>query len=211
MTPSHEPKTRCCKDEGFTPEQSARCRLLKAASEVFARKGYAAASVREIVEHAGVTKPVLYYHFGNKEGILLAIVEEAFKVVAAEIAEAAASPGSVRERTLRVCEAVSELARAHRTEHQVAHFVYFSAADSLPKVNLARFHSSAISQVEDLIRAGIASGELRPVNPTEAALVLFGVVAVSTHGTDLSPENRLGLTDIRRLHAIVFDGLSRVL
>jgi TetR/AcrR family transcriptional regulator len=210
MTPHHAHKATCCSAEGLPPDQSARCRLLKAASEVFARKGYAATSVREIVEHAGVTKPVLYYHFGNKEGLLLAIVEEAFKVVAAEIAEAAASPGSVRERTLRVCEAVGELARAHRTEHQVAHFVYFSAADSLPKVDLTRFHASVISQVEDLIRAGIASGEIRPVNPTEAALVLLGIVAVSTHDMDLGPGNQLGSTDVSGLHAIVFDGLSQV-
>jgi TetR/AcrR family transcriptional regulator len=42
-------------------ETEVRKRLLKAALELFTKKGFAATSVREIVEIAGVTKPVLYY------------------------------------------------------------------------------------------------------------------------------------------------------
>jgi TetR/AcrR family transcriptional regulator len=44
-------------------------RVLQAAVHLFATKGLAATSVREIVEAAGTTKPTLYYHFGSKEGI----------------------------------------------------------------------------------------------------------------------------------------------
>ncbi|MBW2208934.1 MAG: helix-turn-helix transcriptional regulator, partial [Deltaproteobacteria bacterium] len=50
-------------------EQDARAVLLEAATALFAQKGYAGTSVREIVERAGVTKPVLYYYFENKEGL----------------------------------------------------------------------------------------------------------------------------------------------
>jgi TetR/AcrR family transcriptional regulator len=211
MKPNNGDSAHRCHDAGhLSPEQSARCRLLKAAGEVFAQKGYATASVREIVERAGLTKPALYYHFGSKEGILLAIVDEAFRVMASVVAEAAASTGSVRERTLRVCEAVVQLAHEHRTEHRVAHIVYFSAADSLPHVDFARAHSGVLSQVEALIQAGIDSGEIRPVDPIEAALALLGAVAVCSHDEDIRPEDRFGTTNIRGLHAIIFDGLCRV-
>lgn len=44
-------------------------RILDAATELFARKGFATASTREIVEQAGVTKPMLYYYFQSKEGL----------------------------------------------------------------------------------------------------------------------------------------------
>lgn len=44
-------------------------RILDAATELFAGKGFAAASTREIVEAAGVTKPMLYYYFQSKEGL----------------------------------------------------------------------------------------------------------------------------------------------
>ena len=42
---------------------NARERLLETATDIFAKKGYAGTSVREIVNRAGVSKPVLYYYF----------------------------------------------------------------------------------------------------------------------------------------------------
>ena len=57
---------------------AVRERLLTGATELFTRKGYAATTVREIVAAAGVTKPVLYYYFRNKEGIYLELIRGAF-------------------------------------------------------------------------------------------------------------------------------------
>jgi AcrR family transcriptional regulator len=50
--------------------------LIKQAARLFAERGYDAVSVREIVEAAGVTKPALYYYFGNKEGLARAVLDE---------------------------------------------------------------------------------------------------------------------------------------
>ncbi|MBN2125321.1 MAG: helix-turn-helix transcriptional regulator, partial [Deltaproteobacteria bacterium] len=58
-------------------EQSVRLSLLMAGITLFAEKGYASTAVREIVAHAGVTKPVLYYYFQNKEGLFRAILDAA--------------------------------------------------------------------------------------------------------------------------------------
>ena len=52
-------------------EQGARARLLEAGVKLFSEKGYANTSVREIVELASVSKPILYYYFKSKEEILL--------------------------------------------------------------------------------------------------------------------------------------------
>ena len=53
---------------------SARDDILGAARVLFAERGYAATSVREIAEAVGVTKPTLYYHFGSKDGLFTALV-----------------------------------------------------------------------------------------------------------------------------------------
>ena len=66
----------------------ARERLLSGATALFASKGYAATTVREIVERAGVTKPVLYYYFRSKEGIYLDLMREPFSEFAALVEEA---------------------------------------------------------------------------------------------------------------------------
>lgn len=49
--------------------------LLQVAEAVFAERGIAAASMDEIAVRAGVTKPVLYSHFGSKDGLLAAVIE----------------------------------------------------------------------------------------------------------------------------------------
>ncbi len=59
-------------------DTAVRQRLLSCATQLFTRKGYTATTVREIVEAAGVTKPVLYYYFRNKEGIYLELIRGAF-------------------------------------------------------------------------------------------------------------------------------------
>src|SRR3954470_1298098 len=55
-----------------------RGRVLLAAAEVFARTGFLAASMNEIVETAGVTKGAVYFNFPSKEALAVAIVEEQF-------------------------------------------------------------------------------------------------------------------------------------
>jgi AcrR family transcriptional regulator len=52
-----------------------RVRLVEAACEVFAEKGYAAGSVEEIADRAGFTIGAVYSNFGNKEGLFLAALE----------------------------------------------------------------------------------------------------------------------------------------
>ena len=57
-------------------EEGARERIVTAAITLFAAKGYDRTPVREIVEAAGVTKPVLYYYFRNKEDLFRWIIED---------------------------------------------------------------------------------------------------------------------------------------
>src|SRR2546427_638395 len=54
---------------------TVRSRILKAASELLARSADADISTRAVCEAAGVTAPTLYHHFGDKEGLLAAVVD----------------------------------------------------------------------------------------------------------------------------------------
>ena len=46
---------------------------MQEAARVFAEHGFSGASLREISERSGVSKPVIYYHFGSKEGLYSAV------------------------------------------------------------------------------------------------------------------------------------------
>jgi AcrR family transcriptional regulator len=84
----------------FPLDSNARERLLTSAARLFCRKGYAATTVREIVAEAGVTKPVLYYYFQNKEGLYSELLRGALQRFDALIEEARQRQGSVIERLL---------------------------------------------------------------------------------------------------------------
>lgn len=56
-------------------QQRTRERLLNAAEEIFAREGYAAASVEQIAEHAEYSKGAVYSNFVSKEALFLALLE----------------------------------------------------------------------------------------------------------------------------------------
>jgi AcrR family transcriptional regulator len=66
-----------------------RARLLAAARHAFAARGYHATSADRVSELAGCTKGALYDHFGSKEGLFLALLDEQF---ASRIARARAVP-----------------------------------------------------------------------------------------------------------------------
>ncbi len=68
-----------------------RNQLVEVGRQVFAEKGYEGASVEEIAERAKISKPVIYEHFGGKEGLYAVIVDREMDHVIGEISEAISS------------------------------------------------------------------------------------------------------------------------
>lgn len=56
--------------------EATRNAVLGAAADVFARRGYAAANLSEIIELSGVTKGSLYFHFASKEDLARGVIDE---------------------------------------------------------------------------------------------------------------------------------------
>ncbi|MDC3378786.1 TetR/AcrR family transcriptional regulator [Planctomycetota bacterium] len=77
-----------------------RAQLIDVGRKAFADKGFEATSVEHIAEQAGVSKPIVYQHFGGKDGLYQVIVEQEMSQVAQVISEAIGT-GSARERTER--------------------------------------------------------------------------------------------------------------
>ena len=79
------------------PAQERRAQLIEVGRAVFAKRGYEATSMEEIADRAKVSKPVVYEHFGGKEGLYAVIVDREMDYVVRRIVEAI-SVGSPRER-----------------------------------------------------------------------------------------------------------------
>jgi AcrR family transcriptional regulator len=59
--------------------ERTRADLLAVATEVFAESGYSGARVDEIAERTRTTKRMIYYYFGSKEGLYMAVLENAYR------------------------------------------------------------------------------------------------------------------------------------
>ena len=74
-----------------------REQLLDIGRSLFAEKGFDATSVEEIAQRAGVSKPVVYEHFGGKEGLYAVVVDREMSALLNTITGALTSTGHPRE------------------------------------------------------------------------------------------------------------------
>ncbi|HTU25718.1 MAG TPA: CerR family C-terminal domain-containing protein [Pirellulales bacterium] len=80
---------------------STKARILEAAGNVFAQKGFEAGTVREICQLADVNLAAVNYHFGDKRRLYLAAVSHAYSSRQEELAMAEWPPGTAPEDRLR--------------------------------------------------------------------------------------------------------------
>jgi AcrR family transcriptional regulator len=76
-------------------QQRTRERLLAAGADEFARQGFAATSIEQIVERAGYTRGAFYSNFANLEELLLAIMDTRLAEARAGLSETFAGPGDL--------------------------------------------------------------------------------------------------------------------
>ena len=81
-----------------------RERLLEAAIDAFAAKGYAATGIAEVCSAAGVAKTALYWHFENKEGLLAAVLTQVGTQWIEQLQKAAYLEGEPEDRLKRLTE-----------------------------------------------------------------------------------------------------------
>lgn len=79
------------------PASERRAQLIDVGRTVFAKRGFEATSMEEIADRAKVSKPIVYEHFGGKEGLYAVVVDREMDYVVRRIVEAIGK-GSPRER-----------------------------------------------------------------------------------------------------------------
>jgi AcrR family transcriptional regulator len=154
--------------------QQTRVRLLDAAGQVFARRGFHAATVDEIAEAAGYTKGAVYSNFATKDELFLALLDQR---VAAQLEQVEA---------LYAIESSEELAAAMggRTEQEFAaardfgllmvEFSLYAMRNPAAQAELAKRYRQLRGRLAELITKRYARHQSAPPMPPEhlAALVL---------------------------------------
>jgi TetR/AcrR family transcriptional regulator, fatty acid metabolism regulator protein len=150
--------------------------ILKAATQLFARRGYFQSQVADIARAAGVAAGTVYLYFRSKDDILVSIFERTMKETLAEGQAVLAEVADPRERLRRMARL--HLERMGR-DRDLA--VVFQVELRQSTKFMERFSSSYLRDylgiIRDTIAEGQASGVFRPtINATLAAKALFGAV-----------------------------------
>ena len=82
--------------------QTCRARIMEEATRLFVTRGYDGISMREIAEAVGITKAAIYYHYRDKEELLLAILRSLLAAIERLIDDAQAAGSSVRPQLERL-------------------------------------------------------------------------------------------------------------
>jgi AcrR family transcriptional regulator len=187
-----------------------RRQLLSAALKRFAHCGYAAASVQEIVDEARVSKPTLYYHFGDKAGLYRALVDFASDERYRLMQKAARRGKTVREQLVEIVAAIFEFSQANRDLVRIAFAALFAAPGETP-ANLAHREKGRRNYefVRALIEEGQAGGELdRGFDSEELAFGLYGQLNTYIMVRVLRPDCPLDRKTARRVVELFFTGAA---
>jgi TetR/AcrR family transcriptional regulator len=194
--------------ENQTLEVNARQRLLETATELFAEKGYAGTSVREIVEKAGVSKPVLYYYFKSKDGLFYAVLEWAVNIQQKILNEIFESKGTVLDRFIIFYRRVYEGVRQYQSLYVMIHGLIYGPPQGVPEYDFAKYQRQMLDAVKRIYTEGASLGEIRKVDAEEVAFLVLGLIDFSLNIDMVLPE----LADPQRperLLRLAFQGLTK--
>ena len=198
----NKPPERAPSDPGV------RERLLASAIDCFDRKGYAACSVREIVEAAGVTKPVLYYHYGSKEGIFNALMRQAMDQFDELLERASHSEGSARDRIEKLFGEVFDLFKRSIPLVRVMNSIYYGPPQGVPRGDADRVHFAFQEWVKKRLVEGRNAGEFKIAKTEDGMWALIGALNVATELELCHPDLALTQKDLQRVVGVVFDGIA---
>jgi TetR/AcrR family transcriptional regulator len=190
------------------PAGSAREAIHDAAVKLFAKQGYAATTTREICQRAGITKPVLYYHFGSKEQLFYELMLDAHNEFHKEITRASRRGKNAREKLTEVLAA--DFAQTRRDpEHARLHFrVVFATEKDSPRFDSVALAREWLEMLAGIAREGIRRGEVRG-RPQEIAEALMGIHLLYTMSFLVIGEPKLDRALAIRIVDLLLKGCGR--
>ncbi len=137
------------------PRQVREQQIIDMAVQVFARRGYHPASVDEIAELAGISKPMVYLYLDSKEGLFLACLRREAERLVAAFRKAARDVGPPELRLWAGLSAFFVFVTEHRDSWVVLHRQTSELSTAIT-AEVARARRAVMAEVTGLVRDGIA-------------------------------------------------------
>jgi AcrR family transcriptional regulator len=171
--------------------QENRVKLIAAAREAFAADGFAASSMDQLTANAGLTRGALYHHFGDKKGLLGAVVAELDGEMAARAQQARAFAANDWDGLLAESSAYIEMA----LDPEVRRVVLLDGPAFLGDPSHWPSQNACLEMTKQAVAKLITEGMLKPVDVEAAARLINGAalnaalwVAASDHPHSVLPK-----------------------
>lgn len=160
----------------LTRADATRARLLEAAVEAFAAKGYHATTTRDIAAAAGMSPAALYVHHKSKEELLYLISSSGHHTVLQLVRDAISSRPSPTQALRQV---VHDFAVHHAEGHTSARIVNYELSALSPDhyAEVREIRRDIEGELKHLVERGVECGEFDTPNPhlASVALLSFGI------------------------------------
>jgi AcrR family transcriptional regulator len=204
------------------PENAER--IMLAAIRLFGRKGYAATSVREIVQEADVTNPMLYYYFDSKEGLFRQLMGFLFGLMQERIA--VIIDDDDLDFPARLCAITRSHLEGVREHPEVLRFIYsaiFGPTESRPDIDVHSMHMKTHDMVEHMFAKAVVDGELTLARPSltscecaqlflgsinQELMRILGLLEMTPDVTDELIEHLTGEPAVERITAFFLGGIG---
>jgi len=200
-------------------DSTPREKILDAAEELFARRGFAGVGLSEIAEAVGLGKSSLFHHFPTKAQLYAAVVERILHEIEDALTRALAAGGSPVERLDRWVDTIVDLLGARPSHARLLLRSLFeddelsgsSAEEQAADRTLARI----VESVSQLLREGMTGGALRAANIPHTLQSLIGLIiyhfASGDFGTELLGRPAFAPAEVKRrkdeIRALLHHGL----
>ena len=152
-----------------------RDQIIAAAVDLFFDDGYQRTTLDAVARRLNFTKPFIYYHFEDKEAILVEISRRSIVKSNAALAEALAATGRPTERLHSVIRSI--MRNVLEARHCTA--IFFREQKNLSeqaRVPLYRQHQEFDAMLVQLLKEGMHTGEFTVMDPALCALAIAGMV-----------------------------------
>lgn len=157
-------------------------KILSAARELFEEKGFDLSSVREIATKADVNVALINYHFGSKENLLLAVMEQSVDNTRLKLNDINQSSSTPVEKLLQVIELYVDKIFSNCKYHQLIH----RELSTTQRPELVEGITKILNRNSSELRKLMEEGQRKKVFKKDADLdlaiaTLFGVIYQTTH------------------------------
>lgn len=173
--PHEENRPRDAREPNERGPEATRRRILEAAIEVFAEKGYHETAVDDIVRASDTSKGAVYFHFPNKQGIFLVLVDELTKILAQRVERSIAREHGAVAKVEAALGTVIDTFTRYRTLSRIL-FIETAGAGRVADQKLLEIHARFAEIIRKHLDEAVAEGAIPPVNTEMAAYAWFGAM-----------------------------------